>query len=98
MTKKEVFNWLRDKKKTIDVRKGFPCKGKIATFQSGPQQLEREIVKTETGKLSEVLTNENFLRVIPTARTVEDAIGYLRGLYGDYDGLFTAYYLEIGKQ
>ena len=33
--------------------------------------------------------------VIPSAVTVDDAIGYLQGLYLGYDGLFTAYYVGV---
>jgi hypothetical protein len=92
--KKEVFIWLKEGKKTIDVRKGSPRPGDVAIFQSGPFSLTRKILKTETGALGEVVRKDNFRQVIPSAAVLGDAIAYLRGLYCDYDGVFTAYYLS----
>jgi hypothetical protein len=93
-TKKEVFDWLEQGRKTIDVRKGIAHRGEFAHFQSGPHSLRLKIVKTETGRLTEVMYRDNYRLVIPTARNLDDAIVYLRGIYGSYDGVFTAYYVE----
>ncbi len=92
--KKEVFIWLKDGKKTIDIRKGTPKQGSVAIFQSGPFTLTRKVLKTETGLLNELVCNDNFKQIIPAATALGDAITYLRGLYGNYDGVFTAYYLS----
>jgi ASC-1-like (ASCH) protein len=92
--KKEVFLWIEEGKKTIDVRKGVPRQGDMAIFQSGPFSLTRKILKIEIGPLSEVVHADNFRQVIPTAAVLDDAIAYLRGLYGDYHGVFTAYYIS----
>lgn len=91
--KKEVFAWIKDGEKTIDVRKGKPAKGEVAVIQCGNNYLRLPIVKTETGQLTEVITADNFKLVIPSATTLAAALGYLRGLYGADDGVFTAYYL-----
>jgi hypothetical protein len=91
--KKEVFIWLKQGLKTIDVRKGEPLCGEFALFQSGPYSLKFRIVARESGKLSDVIRVDNFRQVIPTARGLEDAFAYLRRLYGDYDGVFTAYHI-----
>jgi ASC-1-like (ASCH) protein len=94
LAKKEVFEWLTQGKKTIDVRKGDSKPGEIAVFQSGPHALRLKIVKTESGRLTEVLRSDNFKQVIPSAVALGDAVDYLRGLYGGvYDGVFTAYYV-----
>jgi ASC-1-like (ASCH) protein len=91
--KKEVFAWIKEGKKTIDVRKGPARRGKVAVFQSGPSHLRLQIVKKETGKLTEVIRPDNYQSVIPSAKTFENALSYLRSLYGDEVGLFTAYYV-----
>lgn len=91
--RKEVFNWLKQGKKTIDVRKGNPQRGEIAVFQSGPHTLRLKIVKRESGRLTEILRLDNYKAVIPSAVELGDAVGYLRGIYGVCDGVFTAYYL-----
>ncbi len=94
MTKKEVFQWLKQGKKTIDIRKGKPRRGAIAVFQSGPHAVRFKIVGAQTGSLAEVVRQDNFLRVIPSADDLGDAFVYLRRLYAGYDGVFTAYYIE----
>ena len=91
--KKEVFQWLSQGQKTIDVRKGNPKPGEIAVFQSGRKILRLKIVKTECGKLTEILRLDNFKAVIPSAVVLEDAVGYLNEIYGFDGGAFTAYYV-----
>jgi hypothetical protein len=92
--KKEVFQWLLQGQKTIDIRKGNPKLGKIAVFQSGSNILRLKIVKTECGHLTEILRLDNFRVVIPSAAVLGEAMGYLYGIYGVADGVFTAYYVE----
>jgi hypothetical protein len=96
--KKEVFAWLKNGEKTIDVRKGKACRGEIAVFQSGPRYMRLQIIRKETGKLTEIIRTDNFRLVIPSAETRDGALGYLRGLYGADDGLFTAYYVAQPKK
>ncbi len=91
--RKEVFNWLKQGKKTIDIRKGTPRKGDIVVFQSGPHILRYEIVKKEFGQLDQVLRLDNFKQVIPSAQELSEAVDYLWRIYGVCDGVFTAYYI-----
>ncbi len=93
MAKKEVFGWIKTGEKTIDVRKGAPLRGKTATFLSGTNKLEFQIVKKESGRLTEVVTCKNYKSVVPSAKNLGEALGYIRGLYGSDDGVFTAYHL-----
>jgi len=93
LAKKEVFEWLKQGKKTIDIRKGRPQKGAVAVFISGPYKLVLKIVKIESGQLADLIRMDNYWQVIPTALKLDDAITYLRGLYGEYEGIFTAYML-----
>ena len=94
LAKKEVFEWLLNGQKTIDVRKGSPKPGVIAVFQSGTCMLRLKIVKIESGCLSEILRLDNFKAVVPSAGEFDDAVDYLRRIYGVCDGVFTAYYIE----
>jgi hypothetical protein len=93
LAKKEVYLWLREGKKTIDIRKGPPKPGEVAVFQCGPYSLKFKVSRVVSGQLSEVLGADNFRQVIPSAVCVEDAFGYLGRIYGDLGGVFTAYYL-----
>jgi ASC-1-like (ASCH) protein len=91
LAKKEVFEWLSEGKKTIDVRKGRPRMGDVAVFACGPRLLKLRIVGTQTGKLTEVIRADNFRQVIPAATTLDEALAYLRRIYGSCEGCFTAY-------
>ncbi len=57
----------------------------------GPYRLALRVIDRQSGKLTDVIRPDNFRQVIPSAATVDDAIAYLRRLYGVYDGVFTAY-------
>jgi len=98
MAKKEVFAWIKQGRKTIDVRKGKPRQGNIAVFQSGNNHLRFPILKRETGKLAEIVRPDNFKQVIPPAENLQAALNYFHCLYGIYDGQFTAYYLADLKK
>jgi ASC-1-like (ASCH) protein len=89
--KKEVFEWLSQGKKTIDVRKGGPQQGEVAVFLCGPRRLALKVVKTESGRLTDVIRVDNYRQVIPAAESLSDSLAYLRGIYGVCDGVFTAY-------
>jgi ASC-1-like (ASCH) protein len=93
-TKKEVFEWLKTGKKTIDIRKGNPLNGELAVYLSGRKVLRMRILKREAGKLIEVVRSDNYRSVVPSALTLQEAIAYLHGLYDGYDGIFTAYFVE----
>jgi ASC-1-like (ASCH) protein len=96
--KKEVYAWLKDGKKTIDVRKGNASRGEVAVFQSGAHYLRLPIVKKETGKLTEIIRPDNYKQIIPTAQNLDAAVDYLRSLYGADGGVFTAYYVVQPKR
>jgi ASC-1-like (ASCH) protein len=93
-TKKEAFEWLKQGKKSIEVRKGKPLQGKIAVFQSGPNILRLKILRKESGNLNEIVRSDNYKLIVPSALKIEDTINYLYRLYGDYNGIFTAYHVE----
>jgi len=92
-TKKEAFEWLTLSKKTIDIRRGNPHHGEVAVYLSGRKVLRMKIIRSETGRLGELVRTDNYGLVIPSATVIDDAIAYLRGLYDGYDGVFTAYYI-----
>ena len=91
--KKEVFEWVKTGKKTIDLRKGKAYRGEIAFFVSGPQTLKLRIINKETDRLENIVHKNNFKLIIPSAKTIADAVLYMQELYEGYDGVFTAYHL-----
>lgn len=94
LAKKEVLEWLQSGQKTIDIRKGKLRQGNRVLFVSGPHRLEMKVVGCQSGRLSELIRADNFRRVVPSAGSVEEAWVYLGRFYGDYDGVFTAYFVE----
>jgi len=93
LAKKEVYEWLKTGQKTIDVRRGKPRQGERVLFISGPHRLEMQIVDRQSGALSDLIRENNFRQVIPSAGSVDEAVNYLRRIYGDVDGVFTAYFV-----
>ncbi|NLF87595.1 hypothetical protein GX563_02090 [Candidatus Bathyarchaeota archaeon] len=93
LAKKEVYEWLKTGQKTIDVRRGKPRQGERVLFISGPHRLEMQIVDRQSGALSDLIRENNFRQVIPSAGSVDEAVNYLRRIYGDVEGVFTAYFV-----
>lgn len=52
-----------------------------------------QIVDRQSGALSDLIRENNFRQVIPSAGSVDEAVNYLRRIYGDVDGVFTAYFV-----
>jgi ASC-1-like (ASCH) protein len=92
--KRELFSWIKDGTKTIELRKGNASRGEIAVFLSGKEYLRLSIIKKETGSLAEVIRQDNFRQIIPSAERLQDAIDFLKALYKTDQGPFTAYYVE----
>ena len=66
----------------------------VAVFQCGRNILRRKIIKREEGNLTDVLRKDNYKNIIPSANTLEEAINYIKKLYGTTEGVFTAYYFK----
>jgi ASC-1-like (ASCH) protein len=95
-TKKEYFQAIQQGKKTIDIRKGRPKQGGTAVFLSGPRKLRMKITGRETGKLADIVGEENFRFIVPWAGSLEYALAVLRGIYVGEDGDdFTAYHVAF---
>jgi ASC-1-like (ASCH) protein len=93
LAKKEVIEWLKTGNKTIDIRKGKPRQGDRVLFVSGPYKLEMRVVGRQSGSLAELIREDNFRQVIPSAGSVDEALDYLRRFYSDLGGVFTAYFV-----
>jgi ASC-1-like (ASCH) protein len=94
LAKKEVFEWLKNGQKTIDIRRGKPKQSDRLLFISGPYRLEMRVVGVQSGRLYDLIRQDNFKQIIPSADSVDEAVIYLRRIYGGFDGLFTAYFIS----
>jgi ASC-1-like (ASCH) protein len=97
MVKKEVFEWIKTRQKTIELRKGKAKAGEQAVFQCGRNILRGKIIGKDEGNLSILLHNPNFKEIIPTANSTQEAIAYIEKLYGKTDGTFTAYRFALSR-
>jgi len=97
MVKKEVFEWIKAGKKTIEIRKGNAKSGEQAIFQCGRNILRGKIISKDEGNLSTLLHNLSFKEIIPTANSIEEATTYLKKLYRTTDGTFTAYQFALSR-
>lgn len=94
-TKRNAFNWIKNGQKTIDVRKGKAWRGNIAVIQCGTDILRLPITRKETGEITQIVREDNYKAIIPTAKSLEEVIEYLKIMYKNLDGTFTAYYLKV---
>jgi ASC-1-like (ASCH) protein len=91
MVKKQVFDWIRTRQKTIELRRGRAREGDKAVFQCGRNILRGIIAKKEQGNLTDVLRQDNYKNIIPIAYCLEEAITYFKGLCGIVEGRFTTF-------
>jgi len=96
MVKKEVFEWVKSGQKTVEVRRGSARKGEEAVFQCGSHILRLQIAKKETGRLAEIVRQDNFKAIISTANSQDETIRCIQSLYGTTERVFSAYYLKTG--
>ena len=71
--------------------------GYVAVFQCGSNILRRKITKREEGDLTDVLREDNYKNIIPSANTLEEVINYIKKIYGTNEGVFTAYYFDLAQ-
>jgi len=71
-------------------------KGDVTVFQCGRNILRRKIVKREEGNLTDVLRKDTYKNIIPSANTQEEAINYIKKLYGTTEGIFSVYFFDLG--
>jgi ASC-1-like (ASCH) protein len=96
LTKKQVYDWIRAGEKTIELRSGKSLNGENITFISGRRQtVKARILKKQEGKLPEVLNVETYMKIVPTARSLEEAVAFVKQIYDSTDGVFTTYEFRL---
>jgi ASC-1-like (ASCH) protein len=91
--RKQVFEWVREKKRTVEIREGKSKKGDEAVFRSGKEVVRRPITERREGHLRYLLLHYGFKRVIPTVHTLEETLRFYESLGCNINGIFTAYVL-----
>ena len=96
LTRKEVYDWIKTKRKTIELRKGNPRKGEEIVFLSGRNEwVKGKILRKREGPLDELLTASSFKKIVPIARSLDEAKAFMRKIYPTTEGTFTSYEFEL---
>jgi ASC-1-like (ASCH) protein len=95
MVKQEVFDWVKNGYKTIEVKKGKQMAGEKAVYTCGSQRLRGKIIKKQEDTLKELFRLNDYKKIIPTANSPEEAEAYFKKLYEDTTGIFSAYTIEF---
>lgn len=94
--KKEVYEWIKLTKKTVELRKGKPRNGEKIAFLSGRNKMIRgRILRKREGKLEELLNIQTYKKIVPCAKNLEEAKAFIKKIYPSTEDLFTAYEFEV---
>ena len=95
-TKKEVHDWITSGRKTIELRKGKAQNGESIAFLNGRNQTVRgRILRKREGNIGDLLNAATYKRIVPTARTLDEAMEFIKHIYFSLEGTFTTYEFEI---
>jgi ASC-1-like (ASCH) protein len=98
ITKKDIYGWIKSRRKTIELRRGKPRKGEKIAFLSGKNEmLKGRIIRKEEGRLEEVLNATNYKKIIPIANSLDEAKSFIKQIYPTTEGTFTTYEFEIDR-
>jgi ASC-1-like (ASCH) protein len=96
LTKKRVYEWIRSGEKTIELRSGKPVNGDNITFLNGRRQTVRaRVLRKQEGKLEDVLNAVTYRKIVPTAKSLDEAFAFVKEIYPLANGTFTTYEFQI---
>ena len=99
LTKKQVLDWINTGEKTIELRRGRTQDGDNIAFLNGKGQcVKGRILRRREGKLEDVLNVATYRKIIPTAKSLDDAVEFIRQLYQSTEGTFTAYEFKLNQE
>jgi ASC-1-like (ASCH) protein len=99
LTKKEIYEWIRTRKKTIELRRGTPQNGeKIAFLNSKNESVKGRILRKQEGTLEDVLNATTYKKIIPTANNLDEAKAFIKQIYPSTQGTFTTYEFELDQK
>ncbi len=99
LTKKQVFEWIKTREKTIELRKGKPQNGNnIAFLNWRGETVKGRILRKSEGKLEEVLNADTFRKIVPPAKSLDEALAFVKQIYPLAGGTFTTYEFQLNKE
>jgi len=98
LTKKEIYEWIRTRRKTIELRRGKSQNGeKIAFLNGRKESVKGKILRKQEGTFEEVLNATTYRKIIPTANSLDEAKAFIKQIYPQTDGTFTTYEFELDQ-
>jgi ASC-1-like (ASCH) protein len=98
-TKKQVFEWIKTGEKSIELRRGKSQNGNSIAFLNGQGQFVKgRILRKREGKLEEVLNAATYRRIVPAAKSLDEAVAFIKQIYHSTDGTFTAYEFQLDQE
>jgi len=98
-TKKQVYQWIKRGEKTIELRSGKSLNGDNITFLSGRgQTIKARILRRQEGKLEDLLNAATFRKIVPSAKSLDEALTFVREIYPLADGMFTTYEFQLDEE
>ena len=96
LTKKEVYEWIRTRKKTVELRRGKSQSGEKIAFLNGRNEcVKGRILRKQEGALEDVLNAATYKKIIPTANNLDEAKSFIKKIYPTAEGTFTTYEFEL---
>jgi len=98
-TKKLVCEWIRSGEKTIELRRGRSIDGDTITFLSGRgERMKGRILGKHEGKLEDVLTTVTYSKIVPTAKSFDEALAFIKRIYPLTESIFTIYEFQLDEK
>ncbi len=96
LTKKQVFEWIKTGEKTIELRSGKSLNGDRIVFLNGQRQcVKGRILRKQEGRLADVLNVDTYRKIVPTARSLDEALAFVKHIYPLTNGTFTTYEFQL---
>ena len=99
LTKKQIYDWIKAGEKTIELRSGKSLNGENITFLNGRRQtVKGRILRKREGKFEDLLNAATYLKIVPVAKSLDEAVAFVKEIYPLTEGTFTAYEFQLNKE
>ncbi len=83
----------------MELRRGRPRGGVEITFLSGRGgRLKGCILRKKEGRLDDVLNSVTYSKIVPTAKSLDEALVFIKTIYPFTEGIFTTYEFQLDVQ
>jgi ASC-1-like (ASCH) protein len=98
-TKKPIYEWIKSGQKTIELRRGKSIDGDSITFLSGRgEKTKGRILGRHEGKLEDLLNHVTYSKIVPPAKSFDEALAFIKKIYPFTEGIFTTYEFQLNEE